>query len=115
MKYDCPHCRKSLEGKFIRLSRVEQVKMRSCPHCGREIEHLVHSHEVFTRVLTIFVAIATCYWIAQRGFSGMLTPLATGLAVLAAAYGIERYRLRDAPRYRKGRNEGWKPKLEPLE
>jgi len=75
----------------------------------------MYRHEVFTRVLTIFVAIVTSYWIDRRGVSGMLTPLLVGLAVLAAAYGFERYRLRDAPRYRKGRNEGWKPKLEPLE
>lgn len=115
MKYECPHCRKSLQGKFIRLSRIEQVKMRSCPHCGREIEHRMYRHELFTRVFTIFVAIATAYWIDRRGLSGMLTPLLVGLAVLAAAYGFERWRLRDAPRYRKGRNEAWKPKLEPLE
>lgn len=104
MKLDCPHCHKSLEGKFIRWSKIQRKdNMRSCPHCGREIEFLLHPEELATRALAIVVAIGAFGWMA-RGEGGVVTPLVVALAVLAAAYAFQRYRLRDAQRFRKGRN-----------
>jgi hypothetical protein len=104
MRRDCPHCEKSLEGKFIRWSKIQRKdNMRSCPHCGGEIEHLVHPEELATRGLAVVVAIGACAWMA-RGGGGVVKPLVVALAVLGTAYGIERYRLRDAQRFRKGRN-----------
>lgn len=104
MKRDCPHCEKSLAGRFIRWSRIQRTdKLRSCPHCGGEIEHLMHPEELATRALAIVVAIATCYWMA-RGGGGVIRPLLVALAILGAAYGVEQYRLRDRQRFRKGRN-----------
>lgn len=104
MRHDCPHCEKSLEGKFIRWSKIQRKdNMRSCPHCGLEIEFLLHPEELATRALAIVVAIGAFAWMA-RGGGGVVKPLLVALAILGAAYGIERYRLRDAQRYRKGRN-----------
>ena len=104
MRLDCPHCHKSLEGQFIRWSKIQRKdNMRSCPHCGGEIEHLVHPEEMATRGLAVVVAIGVCAWLA-RGQGGVVKPLIVALAVLGAAYGIERYRLREAQRFRKGRN-----------
>jgi hypothetical protein len=77
--------------------------MRSCPHCGGEIEFLLHPEELATRGLAIVVAIGAFAWMA-RGEGGVVKPLLVALALLGAAYGIERYRLRDAQRYRKGSN-----------
>jgi DNA-directed RNA polymerase subunit RPC12/RpoP len=103
MRYDCPLCEKSLEGKFIRWSKIQRKdNKRSCPHCGGEIEHLMHPEEVVTRALAIVVAVGAFYAIAQGG--SVARSLLAALGVLAAAYAVARYRLRDAPRYRKGRN-----------
>lgn len=103
MRRDCPHCEKSLEGRFVRWSKIQRAdNMRSCPHCGKEIEHLMHPEEIATRALAIVVAIGAGFWIS-RG-AGILRPLLVALAVLGSAYAIEQYRLRDAQRYRKGRN-----------
>ena len=103
MRRDCPHCEKSLEGKFIRWSKIQRVdKLRSCPHCGREIEHLIHPEELVTRGLAIVVAVGAFYWIAQGG--SVVRSLLAALAVLGAVYAVERYRLREAQRFRKGRN-----------
>jgi hypothetical protein len=104
MRRDCPHCEKSLEGRFIRWSKVQRTdNMRSCPHCGGELEYLLHPEELATRALAIVVAIATCYWMA-RGGGGFIRPPLVALGVLGAAYAVERYRLRDAQRFRKGRH-----------
>jgi len=103
MRHDCPHCEKSLEGKFIRWSKIQRKdNMRSCPHCGGEIEHLMHPAELATRALSIAVAVGAGYWIS-RG-AGVVKSLLVALAVLAAAYGIERFLLRNAQRFRRGRN-----------
>jgi NAD-dependent SIR2 family protein deacetylase len=103
MKLDCPHCHKSLEGRFIRWSKIQRKdNMRSCPHCGGELEFQVHPVEVVTRVLAAVVAIAVCYSIS-RG-EGIVKALVVGLAVLAAAYGVQLFMTREAQRYRKGRN-----------
>ena len=103
MRLDCPHCHKSLEGKFIRWSKIQRKdNMRSCPHCGGEIELLTHPTEAVTRVLAAVVAIAACYAIS-RG-EGIVRALVVGLGVLVAAYVLQRFLTREAPRYRKGAN-----------
>lgn len=103
MRHDCPHCEKSLEGKFIRWSKIQREdNMRSCPHCGREIEHLIHREELGTRALAIVVAVGACYSMAQGG--SVVRSLLVALGILAAANAVARYRLRDAQRFRKGRN-----------
>ena len=105
MRKDCPHCHESLEGKWIRWSKIQQPDhMRSCPRCGREIEHWVHPEVVAIRVIAIVVGIATCYWMNTRRL-GFLVPLVVGTAVLIVVYGVAQVRLKDAQRYRKGRNE----------
>lgn len=105
MRKDCPHCHQSLEGKFIRWSKIQQTDhMRSCPICGKEIEHRIHPEEVAIRGIAIVVAIATMYWMNTRR-SGFLVPLLVGTAILVCVYGAAQLRLRNAQRYRKGRNE----------
>lgn len=105
MRKDCPHCHESLDAKFIRWSKIQQPDhMRSCPRCGKEIEHHIHPEELAIRAIAIAVAIAVLYWMNTRRH-GIVIPLAAGLAVLLGAYGIARLRLKDAQRYRKGRHE----------
>ncbi len=39
MKLDCPHCRKSLAGRFMRWYKIGKSEhFRSCPMCGAEIK-----------------------------------------------------------------------------
>lgn len=100
MRLDCPHCHKSLEGKFIRWSKIQRKdNMRSCPHCLGEIQFLIHPVEVVTRLLAAAVAIAVCYAIS-RG-EGIVRALVIGLAVLAAAYALQAFLTREAQRYQK--------------
>jgi len=98
---DCPHCHKSLEGKFIRWSKIQRKdNMRSCPHCGGAIELAPHPVEFATRGLAIAVTIGVSYFIS-RG-EGVVRALVIGLATLAAAYAFQVFSLREAQRYRKG-------------
>ena len=100
MRRDCPHCHKSLEGKFIRWSKVQRKdNMRSCPHCGGAIEPAPYLVEFATRLIAIFVAIGVGYFIS-RG-EGIVLALVVGLATMAAAYAFQVFQLRDAQRYRK--------------
>jgi hypothetical protein len=100
MRHDCPHCEKSLEGKFIRWSKIQRKdNMRSCPHCGGEIEPAPHPVEVVTRLLAILVAIGVGHAISRGG--GVLIALVVGLAVMAAAYVFQQFWLRDVQRYRR--------------
>lgn len=105
MRKDCPHCRQSLEGEFIRWSKIQQTDhMRACPICGKEIEHRVHPEEVAIRAIAIAVAIATMYWMNTRSH-GFVLPLVVGTVILVGVYAVAQLRLRNAQRYRKGRNE----------
>ena len=100
MRHDCPHCEKSLEGKFIRWSKIQRKdNMRSCPHCGGPIEPAPHPVEFAARLLAIVVAIGVGYSIS-RG-QGVVLALVIGLAVMAGAYAFQQFWLRDAQRYRK--------------
>ena len=100
MRLDCPHCQKSLEGKFIRWSKIQRKdNMRSCPHCGGAIELSFHPLEAVTRVLAIIVTIVVGYSIS-RG-EGIVRALLIGLAVLVAAYVAQRVMTRETQRYRK--------------
>ena len=105
MRQDCPHCHESLQGKFIRWSKIQQTDhARSCPRCGREIEHAIHPEELAIRAIAIAVAIGVLYWMNTRSH-GFVLPLAAGLGILLTVYAVARLRLKDAQRYRKGRNE----------
>ena len=105
MRKDCPHCHKSLEGRWIRWSKIQKTDhMRSCPICGKEIEHRIHPEEIAIRAIAIVVGIATMYWMNTRRH-GFLVPLVAGTAILVAVYAVAQLRLRDAQRYQKGRNE----------
>jgi len=98
---DCPLCHKSLEGKFIRWSKIQRKdNMRSCPHCNGTIEYAPHPVEFATRLLAIVVAIGVGYAIS-RG-RGVVLALVIGLATMVAAYAFQVFSLRAAQRYRKG-------------
>jgi uncharacterized protein (DUF983 family) len=105
MRQDCPHCRQSLQGKFIRWSKIQQTDhMRSCPRCGKEIEHAIHPEELAIRAIAIVVAIGVCYAM-NTGRHGFVAPLVAGLVILVVVYALAQFRLRNAQRYKKGRNE----------
>ena len=102
MRFDCPHCHKSLQGKFIRWSKIQRKdNMRSCPHCNGAIEFAPHPLEFATRLLAIFVAIGVAYAVS-RG-KGVVLALAIGLATMVAAYALQVFCLRAVQRYRKER------------
>jgi len=101
MKHDCPHCRKSMKGKFIRWVKLTKAAaFRSCPLCGGEVEYDLHAEEVGVRVLTIAVLIAVAY--AGRHRDGFAKPVIIGAIMLAVAWALAFVLSRDKQRYRKG-------------
>lgn len=101
MKRDCPHCRQSMEGRFLRWSQIGNVdRSRSCPLCGREIEFNLHPEELAARIVTIVVVVAAAYWAKEHG--NYLAILVTVAAVLIAIYVGVSLRLRTRQRFRKG-------------
>jgi NAD-dependent SIR2 family protein deacetylase len=104
MKRDCPHCHKSMEGKYLRWLKFQKPgQFRSCPLCGGEIEFRLYPEEVGARLLTIVVLIAVLYWGRHRP-DGYGKPVAIGAAVLLAMYVVAYLRTRNQQRYKKGRN-----------
>jgi hypothetical protein len=107
MKRDCPHCRGSMEGEFLRWSKLGEANaLRSCPLCGKEIEFLNHLDELLVRVFTVAAIIVACYFAKDSagGYAAILTIFAIAGGVIALAYAAVAWRLRDAQRFRKGRN-----------
>ena len=103
MKLDCPHCRKSLGGKFLRWYKIgNSEQFRNCPICGGEIEFRIHPEELATGAIAIAVAIYTGYRIHSEGRP--LLHLTIPVAVLLAAYAVSKILMRDKQRYVKGRN-----------
>lgn len=103
MKRDCPHCGKSMGGRFVRWSQIANVdRSRNCPLCGGEIEFRLYPEELGARLLTIVAVIAAGYWAKEHG--NYLAILATLAAVLVAIYAAMSLRLRNRQRFTKGRN-----------
>jgi hypothetical protein len=101
MKRDCPHCHRSMEGKFVRWVKLTKAAaFRSCPLCGGEIGFDLHGEEIAVRLLTIGVLIAVAYTGRQRP-DGFLKPVVVGIIVLAIAYTFAYVLLRNKQRYRK--------------
>ena len=50
MKNDCPHCHKSMTGRFMQWSKLAQTdRARNCPLCGGNIEYRIHPEEIAAR------------------------------------------------------------------
>ena len=104
MKHDCPHCRKSMQGKFLRWLKFQKPNaFRSCPMCGGEIEFRLYPEELGVRLLTIAVIAGAGYWGHHR-IDGYVKPFVTAALVLVAMYGVTYLLIRNRQRYKKGRN-----------
>ncbi len=103
MKRDCPHCHKSMGGRFVRWSRIANVdRARNCPLCGGNIAFHFHPEEIVARVLTILVVLVAAYW-AKEHRAGYLNILLTMTAVLVFIYAAVSLRLRNRQRFEKAR------------
>ena len=104
MKRDCPHCGKSMEGKFIHWLKFEKPNAhRNCPLCGREIEIRMHPEEIGVRVFTILAFVVAGYFVHKAEY-GFFRPLLIALAVLAVAHIGVLALLRNRQRFQKGRH-----------
>jgi hypothetical protein len=102
MKRDCPHCHKSMGGRFLRWSKIANVdRNRNCPLCGGDIEYRLYPEELGARAFTIVAAIGAAYWAKERG-GGYLAILIGFAATLAVVYVAVSFRLRDQQRFKKG-------------
>src|SRR6185436_6506397 len=58
VKRDCPHCHKSMGGRFMRTTQLTNIdKSRNCPLCNGNIELRMHPEEVVARLATIVAVI----------------------------------------------------------
>jgi hypothetical protein len=107
MKRDCPHCRKSMAGDFLRWSKLGEANaLRSCPHCGKELEFLNHPEEILVRIFMVAAVTVACYYTkdATGGYVAILQIFAIAVGAIAIAYAAVAWRLRGAQRFRKGRS-----------
>ena len=104
MKTDCPHCHKSMSGRFVQWRKFAQMdRNRNCPLCGKDIEFRLYPEEIGVRVLGIAVAVAGAYWARQRGegyFGILLAIVATLIVMFVAAH----FLLRGRQRFQRGRH-----------
>ena len=101
MKNDCPHCHKSMIGRFLKWNKLTNMdRSRNCPLCGGNIEYNLHPEELAARGLSIAIAVGGAYWAHHRG-EGYLAILLITIAALAALFGLAAFLLRDKQRFRK--------------
>lgn len=93
-----------MDGKYLRWSKLgEGNPQRSCRHCGEEVELELHVEEIAVRVVAIVAVAVACYQ-AKDATGGYFGIFAWALGVVIVAYLATNWRLRNAQRYRKGRN-----------
>ena len=103
MKRDCPHCHKSMGGRFVRWSKVANAdRSRNCPHCGGNIQFRIHPEELIARILTLVVVIVAAYW-AKEHRASYLGILVTATAALVFVYAAVSLRLRSRQRFEKAK------------
>ena len=103
MKRDCPHCHKSMGGRFVRWSKVANVdRARNCPLCNGNIQFKIHPEELIVRVLTLVVVVVAAYWAKEHRF-GYLNILLTMTAILVSIYVAVSLRLKNRQRFEKAR------------
>ncbi len=86
MKRDCPHCHKSMGGRFLRWNKLANVDLnRNCPLCNGNIELRMHPEEIAARLATILAAIVAGYF-AKEHRASYLAILLTLTAFLVAVY-----------------------------
>src|SRR4051812_7659221 len=101
MKHDCPHCRKSMIGRFLQWNKLANLdRSRNCPLCGGNIEYRIYPAELAVRGLSIAIAVGGAYWAHHRG-EGYFAILLATIAALAALFAVVAFRLRDRQRFRK--------------
>jgi len=101
MKHDCPHCHKSMTGRFLHWSKLANVdRSRNCPLCGGNIEYRLYPEELGARALSIAIAVGGAYWAHHRG-EGYLAILMTTIAALIGLFVVAGLRLRNRQRFRK--------------
>lgn len=104
MKLDCPHCRKSMHGKFLRWRKFANANdFRICRLCGKEIELETYAEETIARILAMVIVLGAAWWTKEHD-GGYLRTLAVTILALLATYVAMRWRLLDRQRYRKGRH-----------
>ena len=101
MKYDCPHCHKSMTGRFLQWNKLANTdRSRNCPLCGGNIEYWLHPEELAARGLSIAIAVGGAYWAHHRG-EGYFAILLMTIAALAGLFAVAAFLLRDKQRFRK--------------
>jgi uncharacterized protein (DUF983 family) len=103
MKRDCPHCHKSMGGRFVRWSKVANVdRARNCPLCGGNIQFHIYPEELGARILTLVVVVVAAYW-AKEHRAGYLQILVTMTTILVIIYVAVMLRLKNRQRFEKAR------------
>lgn len=101
MKLDCPHCNKSMHGKFLRWRKFANANdFRVCRLCAKEIELETYPEETIARLLAMAIALAGAYWAKEHG--SYVKVLVLMSLTFLATYVAMQWRLRDRQRYRKG-------------
>jgi hypothetical protein len=99
MKRDCPHCHKSMGGRFMRTTQLTNIdKSRNCPLCNGNIELRMHPEEIAARLATIVAAIVAGYF-AKEHRASYLAILLSLTAFLVAVYVGVSLLLRDRQRF----------------
>jgi hypothetical protein len=99
MKRDCPHCHKSMGGRFMRTTRLTNIdKSRNCPLCNGNIELRMHPEEIAVRLLTIVALIVAGYF-AKEHRASYLAILVSLTAFLVAVYAVVSLMLRNRQRF----------------
>lgn len=103
MKRDCPHCHKSMGGRFVRWSNVANVdRSRNCPLCGGNIQFRLYPEELIARLLTLVVLVVAGYWVKEHR-AGYLDILLTTTATLVFIFGGVALLLRNRQRFEKAK------------
>ena len=91
MKRDCPHCRKSMGGRFMQTTKLTHLdKSRNCPLCAGDITMRMYPEEMAARVIAVVAFMVAAYWAKEHraGYLAILVSLAAFLVLVYVALSL---------------------------
>ena len=89
-----------MDGKFLHWRKFAKMDhFRACPLCGKAIQFRIYPEEIGVRLASGALVIYGFWWARQHG--GWIPMLLVVAAIIATAFTLVNWRLRERQRFRK--------------
>ena len=110
MKYDCPHCGKSLESLADELARASNQRLTTearftdlrCPHCAGPIQSRTYAVEMAFAIVTLVAVVAATVTLHSAGVLAQIWGVVGVVVVSLLAFGWKLgHGLKNAQRFKR--------------